>query len=205
MLYPSPTTDRIYIAFEHDDVKIFDPATRGYQDLNIQKINQLTILINSFLEKEKDELWIGTDSGLFIYKIDTGECTRIRQDPLDPYALSSHFISAFCRDRENGIWICFHQNGLNYYSPFRPFHVHYPWDGQHSMKGEVTAISVPTHTAIYGSGRKMPASTAWKRKPEHSPTTSRFRVKTDCRTPISGAWQLQATGSGSDTSSTAST
>ena len=28
MLYPSPTTDRIYIAFEHDDVKIFDPATR---------------------------------------------------------------------------------------------------------------------------------------------------------------------------------
>lgn len=137
MLYPSPTTDRIYIAFEHDDVKIFDPATRNYQDLNIQKINQLTILINSFLEKDKDELWIGTDSGLFIYKINTGECTRIRQDPLDPYALSSHFISAFCRDRENGIWICFHQNGLNYYSPFRPFHVHYPWDGQHSMKGEV--------------------------------------------------------------------
>ena len=121
MLYPSPTTDRIYIAFEHDDVKIFDPATRDYQDLNIQKINQLTILINSFLEKDKDELWIGTDSGLFIYKVNTGECTRIRQDPLDPYALSSHFISAFCRDRENGIWICFHQNGLNYYSPFRPF------------------------------------------------------------------------------------
>lgn len=137
MLYPSPTTNRIYIAFEHDDVKIFDPETKGYQDLNIQKINQLTILINSFLEKDENELWVGTDSGLFIYRIDTGECTRIRQDPLDPYALSSHFISAFCRDRENGIWICFHQNGLNYYSPFRPFHVHYPWEGQHAMKGEV--------------------------------------------------------------------
>ncbi len=177
MLYPSPTTDRIYIAFEHDDVKIFDPATRDYQDLNIQKINQLTILINSFLEifdpatrdyqdlniqkinqltilinsfleKDKDELWIGTDSGLFIYKVNTGECTRIRQDPLDPYALSSHFISAFCRDRENGIWICFHQNGLNYYSPFRPFHVHYPWDGQYSMKGEVIRDIC---TDIYGN------------------------------------------------------
>lgn len=148
MLYPSPTTDRIYIAFEHDDVKIFDPATRDYQDLNIQKLNQLTILINSFLEKDKDELWIGTDSGLFIYQINTGECIRIRQDPLDPYALSSHFISAFCRDRENGIWICFHQNGLNYYSPFRPFHVHYPWDGQHSMKGEVIRDIC---TDIYGN------------------------------------------------------
>ena len=137
MLYPSPTSNRIYIAFEHDDVKLFDPETRNYIDLNIQKISQLTILINSFLEKDEDELWIGTDSGLLIYKINTGECSRIRQDPLDPNALSSHFISAFFRDRENGIWICFHQNGLNYYSPFRPFHVHYPWDGQHTMKGEV--------------------------------------------------------------------
>lgn len=137
MLYPSPSTDRIYIAFEHDDVKIFDTVTRTYQDLNIQEMNQLTILINSFLEKDANELWIGTDSGLFIYRMNTGACTRIRQDPLDPYALSSHFISAFCRDRENGIWICFHQNGVNYYSPFRPFHVFYPWDGHHSLKGEV--------------------------------------------------------------------
>ena len=137
MLYPSPTTDRIYVSYEHDDVKIFNPSTRDYQDLEIQKLNRLTILINSFLEKDEDELWIGTDSGLFIYQIRTGECKRVRQDPLDPHALSSHFISAFCRDRENGIWICFHQNGLNYYSPFRPFHVYYPQEGTHAMKGEV--------------------------------------------------------------------
>lgn len=137
ILHPSPTSSKIYIAFEHDDVKVFDTSTLSYQDLNIQQLNQLTFLINSFLEKDGKELWIGTDSGLFIYYTDTGECTRIRQDPLDPYALSSHFISAFCRDRENGIWICFHQNGVNYYSPFRPFHIYYPWDGQHSMKGEV--------------------------------------------------------------------
>ena len=137
MLHPSSSTNRIYVAFEHDDVKIFDTGTRTYQDLNIQALKRLTILINSFLEKDRNELWIGTDSGLFIYRMNTGECTRIRQDPLDPYALSSHFISAFCRDRENGIWICFHQNGVNYYSPFRPFHVHYPWDGHNSLKGEV--------------------------------------------------------------------
>lgn len=137
MIYPSSSTKHIYVAYEHDDVKIFNTATRTYQDLNIQKQNQLTILINSFLEKDENELWIGTDSGLFIYRLDNGECTRIRQDPLDPYALSSHFISAFYRDRENGIWICFHQNGVNYYSPFRPFHVYYPWDNQHTLKGEV--------------------------------------------------------------------
>lgn len=136
-LYPSPSSANIYVAFEHDDVKIFNVITKTYQDLNIQEKNQLTILINCFLEKDKKELWIGTDSGLFIYDLNTGTCKRIRQDPLDPYALSSHFVSALFEDREKGVWICFHQNGLNYYSPFRPFKVYYPWNEPHSLEGEV--------------------------------------------------------------------
>ena len=137
MLYQSPSSANIYVAFEHDDVKIFNVLSKTYQDLNIQEKNQLTILINCFLEKDKEELWIGTDSGLFIYDLLSGTCKRIRQDPLDPYALSSHFISALFEDREEGVWICFHQNGLNYYSPFRPFNVYYPWNEPHSLKGEV--------------------------------------------------------------------
>lgn len=121
MLYPSSFAHRIYVAYEHDDIKIFDTDSHLFQDLHIQEANQLTFLINSLMEKEENELWIGTDSGLIIYQANTGECRRVQQDPRDPYALSSQYISAFCRDRENGIWICFHQNGINYYSPFQPF------------------------------------------------------------------------------------
>lgn len=148
MLYQSPSSPTIYVAFEHDDVKIFNVLSKTYQDLNIQEKNQLTILINCFLEKDEKELWIGTDSGLFIYNLDTGTCKRIRQDPLDPYALSSHFVSALFKDREKGVWICFHQNGVNYYSPFRPFNVFYPWDETHSLKGEVIRDIC---TDIYGN------------------------------------------------------
>lgn len=137
MLYASTSSNRIYVAFAQDDIKIFDTSTHTYEDVNIQELNQLTFLINSFLEINENELWVGTDSGLFIYRIDSKTCTRVRQDPLDPYALSSHFVSAFCRDRENGIWICFHQNGLNYYPSFRPFTVYYPWNGLDALKGEV--------------------------------------------------------------------
>lgn len=137
MLYPSSFAHRIYVAYEHDDIKIFDTDSHLFQDLHIQEANQLTFLINSLMEKEENELWIGTDSGLIIYQANTGECRRVQQDPRDPYALSSQYISAFCRDRENGIWICFHQNGINYYSPFQPFQIYYPGDGPNSMKGEV--------------------------------------------------------------------
>lgn len=148
MLSPSPSSANIYVAFEHDDVKIFNVLSKTYQDLNIQEKNQLTILINCFLEKNQKELWIGTDSGLFIYDLDLGTCKRIRQDPLDPYALSSHFVSALFKDREDGVWICFHQNGVNYYSPFRPFNVYYPWNETHSLKGEVIRDIC---TDIYGN------------------------------------------------------
>lgn len=148
MLYASPSSPTIYVAFEHDDVKIFNVLSKTYEDLNIQEKNQLTILINCFLEKDKKELWIGTDSGLFIYDLEAGTCKRIRQDPLDPYALSSHFVSALFEDREEGVWICFHQNGVNYYSPFRPFNVYYPWNETHSLKGEVIRDIC---TDIYGN------------------------------------------------------
>lgn len=137
MLYPSAFTHKVYVAYEHDDVKIFDTQTETYEDIHIQKLNQLTVLINSFIEKDENELWVGTDSGLIIYRMNKGTCSRIRQDPLDPYALSSHYISAFYKDKEDGIWICFHQNGINYFSPFHPFQVYFPWDNLHAMKGEV--------------------------------------------------------------------
>lgn len=137
LLCASQDSDNIYVAYEHDDVKIFNTATHEYRDLNLQKIHQFTFLINSFMEKTKDELWIGTDSGLITYNLETGECSHIKQDPLNPYALSSPYISSFNKDRENGIWICFHQHGIDYYSPFQPFNIHYPWDIKQSMKGEV--------------------------------------------------------------------
>ncbi len=137
MLYPSPFAHRIYVAYEHDDVKIFDTDSHLFQDLHIQEANRLTFLINALMEKEENELWIGTDSGLIIYQVNTGECHRVQQDPRDPYALSSQYISAFYRDREQGIWIGFHQNGINYCSPFQPFRIYYPDDGPNSMKGEV--------------------------------------------------------------------
>lgn len=53
MLSPSPSSANIYVAFEHDDVKIFNVLSKTYQDLNIQEKNQLTILINCFLEKTR--------------------------------------------------------------------------------------------------------------------------------------------------------
>ena len=49
MLYPSPFAHRIYVAYEHDDVKIFDTDSHLFQDLHIQEANRLTFLINALM------------------------------------------------------------------------------------------------------------------------------------------------------------
>lgn len=135
-VYPSAYSNKLYIAYEHDDIKVLDTQTGVYEDLDIQKVSQLTFLISCLLEKSPDELWIGTDSGLLIYRIDKKSCKRIQPNLQDSQSLSGHYISALYKDERNGIWVGTQQHGINFYSPFQPFKVHYPGDSNNTMVGE---------------------------------------------------------------------
>ncbi|MDL2278407.1 hybrid sensor histidine kinase/response regulator [Parabacteroides sp. OttesenSCG-928-G07] len=136
-LYSSKYTFEIYMAYESDNLKVFDPSTLKYKDLDIQDENDAPILINCFLEVNANEIWVGTDTGIFIYRKNSEEWIKILPDPLDTYGIASHFVAELYQDRENGIWIGYHQNGLSYYSPFNPFDVYYPKNDNKSLKGGV--------------------------------------------------------------------
>lgn len=136
-LYSSKYTFEIYIAYESDNLKIFDPFTLECKELDIQDVNDAPILINCLLEVNENEIWIGTDTGIFIYKKNNEEWIKIHPDPLDTHGISSHFVAELYKDRENGIWIGYHQNGLSYHSPFNPFEVYYPKNDNKSLKGSV--------------------------------------------------------------------
>lgn len=56
--------------------------------------------------------------------------------------LSSHFVSALFEDGEEGVWICFHQGRLNYYSPSAPSVCIILETGNAFAEGEVILISV---------------------------------------------------------------
>jgi signal transduction histidine kinase/ligand-binding sensor domain-containing protein/DNA-binding response OmpR family regulator len=136
-LYSSEYTPDIYIAYESDNLKVFNTSTLQFKELDIQNKNNAPILINCILEINTNETWIGTDSGIFIYKKDRNEWSTILHDPLDIYGISSHYVAELYQDREKGIWIGYHQNGMSYYSPFNPFDVYYPKNNTTSLKGGV--------------------------------------------------------------------
>lgn len=71
-----------------------------------------------------NELWVGTQSGLFIINELEHKVIHIQADHLNPYALSDNVVEKIYRDRENGIWIGTTLGGLSYL-PNRGFNFEY--------------------------------------------------------------------------------
>jgi signal transduction histidine kinase/AraC-like DNA-binding protein/streptogramin lyase len=133
----SANSDKLYIAYEKDDIKIFDIKSGTYKDLDLQSKNDITFIVNTFFEKSEDELWIGTDSGLIIYNLKRGNSVCWDINAAYSSILSRRFITDIYKDREGGIWICTRREGVNYISPPTPFGIYYPKKGENGIKGSV--------------------------------------------------------------------
>lgn len=66
--------------------------------------------------KSDKELWAGTESGLYIYNLETDKVTHLTaSDQNDSYALADNALYSICRDKEGGMWIGSYFGGINYY------------------------------------------------------------------------------------------
>ena len=61
-----------------------------------------------------DELWVGTQSGVYVINELKNKVSHIYNDPMCLYSLSDNQIGRIYRDRENGIWIGTNLGGVNY-------------------------------------------------------------------------------------------
>lgn len=65
--------------------------------------------------KTDDELWVGTETGLYIYRLSDGKQLLLTSPTqTDPYALSDNAIYSLCLDAEQGMWIGSYFGGVNY-------------------------------------------------------------------------------------------
>ncbi len=81
----------------------------------VQAFNQLHV--TSLLFDRENDLWIGSEEGLFRYDPSLHQTERFVHDPLDPYSLSADHVTALFQDRSGTIWIPTFHGGLNQYSP----------------------------------------------------------------------------------------
>lgn len=90
------------------------------------------------LERKAGEYWIGTNYGIFIQNLNTGELTQVRHLDADPHSLAANLITSLEKDRDGNVWIGTYYNGINIWEDKQDaFSLFYPNPTKSSMIGNI--------------------------------------------------------------------
>lgn len=128
----------ILVGTSNQGVKQFFPATGTYKDVLTYNADKTEIFARAFVQTGKDECWIATETGIYIYNLVTGNSINLHKEYHDQYSISDNAVYAFCEDKEGGIWACTYFGGINYY-PRQPitFQKYFPDKDKNSIRGNV--------------------------------------------------------------------
>lgn len=127
----------LYIGSLKGGVKELNLTSGKLHDLLLADESGESVFCRELLVASDNELWIGAESGLYIYNLRQGEYTHLRSSINDPYSLSDNAIYSLCIDREGGIWIGSYFGGVNYYPRFYTnFEKYYPKGTEDGLHGK---------------------------------------------------------------------
>lgn len=96
-----------------------------------------SIFCRDLLPYSDNELWIGTESGIYIYNLRTAQFIHLRASLYDSYSLSDNAIYVLYKDREEGLWIGSYFGGVDYYPrQYTYFAKYYPKNIANSLHGK---------------------------------------------------------------------
>jgi len=99
--------------------------------------NEEKLFVRDIIRKSDNELFFGTESGLYMYNVQNGTIQNLINDPFDPYSLSDNAVYSIYKDREGGFWIGTYFGGVNYYPPqHTPFVRFYQHNKGNSVQGK---------------------------------------------------------------------
>lgn len=127
----------LYVGSLKGGVKELNLTSNKLHDLLSEDENGESVFCRELLVASDNELWIGAESGLYIYNLRMGKYVHLRSSINDPYSLSDNAIYSLCKDREGGIWIGSYFGGVNYYPRFYTyFEKYYPKGTDNGLRGK---------------------------------------------------------------------
>ncbi|WP_235953797.1 hybrid sensor histidine kinase/response regulator transcription factor [Mucilaginibacter inviolabilis] len=130
--------NKIFIGTTNQGIKEFDCSRGTYRDLLTYNPNKTEIYVRDFVKYNDHELWIATESGIFIYDIQKGTFTNLKKQFNDPYSISDNAVYTVYKDSEGGLWAGTYFGGVNYYpKQYSTFNKFYPGSDETGLQGNV--------------------------------------------------------------------
>lgn len=127
----------LYLASVGGGIKEVNLGSGKVRDLLLADERGERVWCRELMFFSDDELWIGSESGIYIYNLRTDKYVHLRSSMYDPYSLSDNAIYSLCKDREGGVWIGSYFGGVNYYPhTYTSFERYYPKGGENSLHGK---------------------------------------------------------------------
>ncbi|PWG81264.1 histidine kinase [Pararcticibacter amylolyticus] len=117
-------------------LKSYNIKTGEVRTLPLRSRDNNDVYVRDITAGGKDEYWIATESGIYIYNIATNTSISLRNRASDPYSIADNAVYAVYRDNRGGMWAGTFFGGLNYYSKENArFEKYYPVPGTNSISG----------------------------------------------------------------------
>jgi len=128
----------LYAGTTSQGLKRFDIAASDYTDVLTLNPDKTTVYVRDIKKYADNELWLATESGIFIYNTIAETFTQLKKNLADPYSLSDNAVYTLCKDKEGGMWAGTYFGGINYYSKqFAVFQKYFPGSSPNSISGSV--------------------------------------------------------------------
>ena len=96
------------------------------------------IFIRTTFLNSDEEIWIATETGIYIYNLKTGYITNLHMVGSDPFSISNNAVRTIIKDKEGGLWIGTFYGGVNYLAQEnKPFEKFYPTGLPGALNGRV--------------------------------------------------------------------
>jgi ligand-binding sensor domain-containing protein/signal transduction histidine kinase len=128
----------VYVGTVNQGLKKFDVQSETYEDVLVYNEAKTIIHVRDIKQYFDNELWLGTESGIFILNTSTNQLTNLKKKFLDPFSLTDNAVYSLCKDNEGGIWAGTFFGGINYYSKKNShFEKYFADNSKKSLSGNV--------------------------------------------------------------------
>ncbi|OXA93863.1 hybrid sensor histidine kinase/response regulator transcription factor [Flavobacterium hercynium] len=126
--------NNIAIGTQDDGVLLYNIPTKTTSSLAFS--TKKPVYVRQFKMKDNNELWIASESGVYVYNLKTKANVNLKKNYNDPYAISDNAAYSITIDKEDGIWIGTYFGGINYHQKqYTQFKKYFPQKGQNSISG----------------------------------------------------------------------